>query len=404
MPTADFWSLPAPSSRMAAWLAVLLACNVHGAVAASPPLHGFRVLYRFTGGQDGGGLTTTGLAIDPSGNLYGTTPSGGTGNGVFFQLAPDGTQTVLYSFSGGFDGGQPNSPLVADNQGNFYGTTHQGGTRNSGVVFKITPFGYLQILHDFKGGRDGASPYGGLTISKQGYLYGTTMAGGANNVGTVFKVRLDGQFYKMLYAFTGGADGSTPLGGVIRDKDANLYGTTELGGTGQGTVFKLAPDNTETVLYAFAGGTDGGEPNAGLLADAAGNFYGTTPIGGSSPNRGGTVFKITPDGSLSTLYSFTFGADGGLPGLGSLVQDAKGNLYGTTLYGGAETGLGNGVVYKLTPNGTETVLHAFTGGKGGGTPFEGLLQDASTGVSYLYGTTEVGGRKSGAGTIFRLKN
>jgi uncharacterized repeat protein (TIGR03803 family) len=406
MPTTNFWSFSALSGCVGRLrLAAILALSAHGALAASPPTHGFRVLYRFTGGQDGGDPTTPGLAIDASGNLYGTTQSGGTGNGVFFQLSPDGTQTVLYSFSGGFGGGQPNSPLVADDQGNFYGTTHQGGTRDSGVVFKITPFGSLQVLHDFKGGRDGASPYGGLIISKQGYLYGTTTAGGANNAGTVFSVRLDGEFYKVLYAFSGGADGGMPLGGVIRDKAGNLYGTTDSGGaTGWGTVFKLAPGGTETVLYAFTGGTDGGEPYAGLLADSSGNFYGTTPVGGTSPNRGGTVFKLTPAGSMSVVYSFTFGADGGQPGQGSLVQDAKGNLYGTTIYGGAQTGLGNGVVYEVAPNGTETVLHAFTGGKGGGMPFEGLLEDASTGVSYLYGATEAGGRKSGAGTIFRLRN
>jgi uncharacterized repeat protein (TIGR03803 family) len=184
---------------------------------------------------------------------------------------------------------------------------------------------------------------------------------------------------------------------LIRDSAGNLYGTTHQGGAFQlGTVFKIDLAGVETVLYSFAGGTDGGEPEAGLIQDAAGNLYGTTHYGGggSCSDGCGTVFKLDPAGVETVLYMFTGNPDGGSP-LSNLVEDAAGNLYGTTLYGGSS---GKGIVFEVdTATGAETVLHSFRG-RDGAAPQAGLVRDAK---GNLYGTTPEGGG-NGFGAIFRL--
>jgi uncharacterized repeat protein (TIGR03803 family) len=224
---------------------------------------------------------------------------------------------------------------------------------------------------------------------KKGNLYGTTGGGGANGQGTIFRLSTDGT-ETTLYSF---AAGDQTLGGVTRDKAGNFYGTTFQGGAnGYGSVFKLAPNGTETMLYSFTNGSDGRWPYAGVILDEAGNLYGTTYEGGTGSY--GTVFKLAPDGTETVLHAFS-GTDGGFPGA-VLTLDAAGNLYGTTQGGGTS---GNGAVFKLTPNGTETVLYSFTGENDGANPYSSpLLID---GKGNLYGTTCCGGA-GGNGTVFEV--
>lgn len=224
---------------------------------------------------------------------------------------------------------------------------------------------------------------------------------------------------KVLYTFTGGADGGYPAGSLIEDAKGNLYGTAELGGNlncappgGCGTVFELTTAGKFILLHTFAGGTDGASPYAALLMDAAGNLYGTTSAGGGASgcfgNGCGTVFKIDPKGTETVLYSFQGKADGGLP-YSTLIMDKAGNFYGTTFVGGdlscSLSSSGCGTVFKLTNTGKETVLYSFTGGTDGAYPPDEALAVDSTGN--FYGTTSRGGDLScsppdGCGTVFKL--
>ncbi|HTV34519.1 MAG TPA: choice-of-anchor tandem repeat GloVer-containing protein, partial [Methylocella sp.] len=229
-------------------------------------------------------------------------------------------------------------------------------TSNAGTVFKLAPDGTETVLHAFKGSpSDGSNPSAGLIFDSSGNLYGTTHIGGVAELGTVFKLAPDGT-ETVLHSFEGPGDGIYPVAGLIFDSSSNLYGTTVNGGAtlAAGAVFKLAPDGTETVLHSFRGHGDGANPFAGLIADSQGNLYGTTPSGGSS-NCGagcGTVFKLAPDGtSYKVLYTFAGGSDGFYPYAG-LIADSQGNLYGTTTGGGANDS--NGTVFKLTGTGFDT--------------------------------------------------
>jgi uncharacterized repeat protein (TIGR03803 family) len=214
---------------------------------------------------------------------------------VAFPSAQAQTYSVLYAFPGGSDGCNPYGGLIRDRAGNLYGTTYGGGTSGYGVVFELTPTGFLTVLQPFAGGpNDGATPVDTLVRDGAGNLYGTTGEGGTNNNGTVFKITPAGA-ETVLHFFAGGNnDGASPFGGLTQDAAGNLYGTTVLGGTyGEGTVFKLTPAGAETVLYSFgAFSGDGSQPHAGLLRDRAGNLYGTARDGGTS--GWGTVFKVTP--------------------------------------------------------------------------------------------------------------
>jgi len=284
-------------------------------------------------------------------------------------------QTVLYSFcSEGADhctdGQIPRAGLVQDTGGNLYGTTEGGGSGTGdngyggGTVFKLDSTGHETVLYSFcsEGGAkctDGNYPYAGLIQDAAGNLYGTTWEGGANSEygGTLFKVDNTGH-ETTLYSFCaeGGSkctDGAQPSGGLIRDAAGNLYGTTNFGGTnGLGAVFKLDGTGHETVLYSFCPGgnpcKDGSVPSAALIQDAAGNLYGTTEYGGTNGPDGGTVFKLDSTGHETVLYSFCSEGgskctDGEGP-LAGLIQDAAGDLYGTTWEGGAK---GDGTVFKL---------------------------------------------------------
>jgi uncharacterized repeat protein (TIGR03803 family) len=327
------------------------------------------VLYSFTGGGDGldphGGVT-----LDSAGNLYGTTVAGGFGGfcagdgcGVVFELSPsDGawTETTLYSFHGLNDGFGPGSGLVFDAAGNLFGTTPDGGTHSAGVVFELSPtaHGWRQrVIHAFTGNKDGAvGSLGLLLFDAAGNLYGVTELGGTHGAGAVYKLSPTprGAWQTtVLYDFKGAPDAANPYGGLIFDAAGNLYGTTYFGGTsGMGTVFQLIPGPNgswqENVLYNFQGGTDGSLPTTTLVFNAAGSLYGTTSTGGRPSCDCGTLFKLTLSrGSWNEkiVHFFGKGRDGSSPNYG-LKFDQAGNLYGTTPVGG--TG-GQGTVFQLTP-------------------------------------------------------
>ena len=243
-------------------------------------------------------------------------------------------------------------------------------------------------MHSFTGGADGSDPYAGLIRDSAGNLYGTTLLGGASGAGVVFKVDTTGT-ETVLHSFSGGTDGGAPQAGLIRGSAGDLYGTTvQDGASGAGVVFKLDAIG-ETVLYSFTGGADGSNPFGSLVRDSAGNLYGTTESGGAS--GAGVVFKLDTTGTETVLYSFTGDADGGYPYAG-LIRDSAGNLYGTTSSGGAS---GQGVVFELDTTGTETVLYSFTTGADGAFPYAGLIRNSA---GNLYGTATYG-----YGVVFRIQ-
>ncbi len=371
-----------------------------GVVYKLDPSGNETVLYAFPGAADGQYPYNSGVMLGPDGRLYGTTFYGGrNGHGVVYKLDGDGSdEDLLYTFdllkASGF--GQPGQGVISDSAGNLYGATFIGQADvgyGFGVVYKVDPAGHATVLHNFTGGADGGDPNSVIRDSA-GNLYGTASGGGASSAGVVFKIDPSGN-ETVLYSFTGGADGGFPLSGVIRDSAGNLYGTTNGGGASSaGVVFKLDTSGHETVLYSFTGGPDGGFPLGGVIRDSAGNVYGTTNGGGAS--SAGVVFKIDTSGNETALYSFTGGADGGFPLWVVLARDSAGNLYGTTAGGGTS---GVGVVFKVNPAGQETVLHTFTGGADGGTPYAGVIRGPE---GRLYGTTAFGG-KTNAGVVFEIE-
>jgi len=345
-------------------------------------------VYSFSGGGDGG--NPNGLLSGSDGKLYGTTANGGTnGAGSVFQLATNGAFAGLHSFGGGADGQSPFAPLVGAPDGNFYGTTLQGGVNDDGTVFKITPAGVLTTLASFAI-TNGDLPFGGLAFGMDGNFYGTTHQGGSSGRGTVFKLTTNGVL-TTLYSFTGGADGGFPYGGVVQGPDGILYGTTFLGGASSaGTVFSVTTNGLFASLFSF-GGTNGTFPFGGLALGDDGTFYGTTTQGGASNN--GTAFRITSAGVVSNLYSFTGGPEGSGPEA-TLTEASDGNFYGTAAYGGA---FGDGTVFRLSPDGTVTTLASFDG-------FDGMNPQAPLTQAMdgnLYGATPYGGT-AGEGAIFRV--
>jgi len=252
----------------------------------------------------------------------------------------------------------------------------------------------LTTLHNFVGQpSDGREPYAGLVRGTDGNFYGTTEFGGANNHGTVFKITPSGTL-TILHSFTG-SDGQDPTGGLIQATDGNFYGTTSIGGSGGGggTVFKITSGGTLTTLATFNGQGGPEFPYSGVIQASDGNFYGTTPQGGTHDGNG-TVYRITASGAVTTLYSFACTA--GCQPFGGLVQGSDGNLYGTTRSGGTN-GYNYGTVFKITTSGSLTLLHTFEG-TDGGDPYASLVQGSD---GNFYGTTANAGAHS-AGTIFKI--
>jgi uncharacterized repeat protein (TIGR03803 family) len=351
----------------------------------------FVVLHSFDGTD--GATPWAGVIRDGKGNLYGTTVTGGSAqSGTLFKLTPGGALKVLYTFSGGLDGQYPYAPLIRDGDGNLYGTTQDGGNSGSGTIFIYSPTTAKSTLYSFSGS-DGAHPWSGLVRDKDGNLLGTTVNGGKFDAGTVFKLNTANNL-TVLYSFTDGKDGGFPYAGLVRDKKGNLYGTTVVGQNSSGTVFKLTLKQEFKVLHRFTQPLDGATPYAGLLRDSDGNLYGSTFKGGA--HGAGCVFRINSSRLENILYDFNGGVDGNGPYLGALVRDSSGNLYGTTKQGGT---MNLGTVFRLDPTGKETVLHSFTGAADDGAyPFGALLRDKH---GNLYGTTVQGGA-FGVGTVYKI--
>jgi uncharacterized repeat protein (TIGR03803 family) len=387
-----------------------------------------------------------GLIADKAGNLYGTTPYGGTshwcieeyiqvGCGTVFQAVPPTvrggawTVNILYSFDPNQvgDGVKPMGGLVMDAKGNLHGTTVTGqGSNEPGNIYELSPPAKVgdpwteTNLYTFNGAGNGYYPYGSLAADAAGNLYGTTLEGGQYNLGTVYELspppQLGGPWtFSTIYSFgKSDLDGSAPQAGLILDSKGNMYGTTTMGGatseTGYGTVFQLRRSSggtwLEKVVHRFTDGADGGYP-AGSLLLYEGALYGTTQSGGSS--GGGTVFQITQPGGNAVetvLYSFYGGSLEGSDPRGPVVVDTAGNLYGTTFVGGA---VNAGTVFKLAPQGgawTYSVLYSFSGGADGAYPAAPVLFRNGG----LYGLTTQGGDQhcfaaaaNGCGTLFAVK-
>ena len=369
-------------------LSVLLLIAVH-------PVHAqtFTTLYSFCSqARDGicvdGTAPVASLVQATNGDLYGVTAADGptqTSEGTIFKITPTGVLTTLYSFGNQAGGASPSQGLVQATNADLYGTTWSGGASSGssndgyGTIFKITQSGALTTLYSFTNGADGERPGTGLVQATNGDLYGTTSANGPADNGTIFKMTASGAL-TTLYTFclqNGCPDGVGPSGALIQGTDGNLYGMTEIGGAldirgtspaGAGTVFKITPSGTLTTLYSFTGNTDGGCPMGGLIQATDGNFYGTTLQGGanagSNGNGAGTIFKITPSGTLTTLYSFCSqsGCTDGEEPLAGLVQATDGNFYGTTYYGRGNAGVWGdsaGTIFKITPGGALTTLYSF---------------------------------------------
>jgi uncharacterized repeat protein (TIGR03803 family) len=384
-----------------------LAAALVAAVITNLPAQAqtFTTLHNFDGWD--GVEPTAGLIQASDGNLYGTTVSGGANNfGSVFNITPGGTLTTLHSFDG-TDGGDPGANLVQRAVGHLYGTSAAIGS--NGTVFELVPRSeYFTTLHSFDG-TDGQQPEGALIEAINGDLYGTTIYGGAHNDGTVFKITSTGTL-TTVHSFRG-SDGRQPEAGLVQARNGNLYGTTALGGAkNYGTVFELTPAGKLTTLHSFDG-THGKYPVATLIQATDGNLYGTTS-GGLNGGGVGTVFKITLSGALTTLHTFCAEPicyDGKAPLEAPLVQANDGNFYGVTTQGGSNDsnceGVGCGTIFKITPTGVLTTLYSFcslTACTDGTFPV-GLVQHTD---GTFYGTTEDVGCNLGCGpkygTVFSL--
>jgi uncharacterized repeat protein (TIGR03803 family) len=420
-----------PILALSALVAVITLSLMTATVARAQP---FTILYGFcsqpycTDGQSPNSLIQA-----TNGDFYGTTRIGGTGGftkcetncGTVFRITPSGTLTTLYSFCSRpecADGALPESLIQARN-GDFYGATTGGGANSGGTVFKVTPSGELTTLYSFCSQfncADGSSPLGALIQATNGDFYGTTSQGGTYGGGTAFKITPSGAL-TTLHSFCSlpnCADGAFPNAALIQATDGDLYGTTDNGGTFDyaGTIFKITPSGTLTTLYSFCSidspsCLDGYKPNA-LIQAANGDFYGTTGAGGASLGGNGTVFKITPGGTLVTLFSFCTGGDypncldGYTPD--ALIQATNGDFYGTTAGGGIVDYAGT--VFKITPAGELATLFNFCSRQtcaetSSYSPFGGFVE-ATNGD--LYGTTSSGGGGCyggicfNGGTVFKL--
>jgi uncharacterized repeat protein (TIGR03803 family) len=379
----------------------LAAVAILSCVLASASLVGaqtLQTLVSFNGSN--GAYPLAGLTLGNDGNFYGTTVGGGSNDdGTIFQVTTNGTLTTLYSFTGGSNSYHTSAALTLGSDGNFYGTTSSGGSGSVGTVFKVTTNGVLTALVSFNQTNgeypypNGEYPKAALTLGSDGNFYGTTSSGGSGG-GTVFKVTTNGtlttlaSFMALGYGGNGGED---PEAALTLGTDGNFYGTTEAGGSSVvgGTVFKVTTNGTLTTLVSFAI-TNGEAPNAALTLRPDGNFYGTTSAGGDNGN--GTVFKVTTNGTLTTLVLFN--GSNGSGSLAALTLGTDGNFYGTTEEGGTN---GYGTIFRVTTNGTLTTLVSFNGSNGA---FPRAALTLGTDGNF-YGTIYKGG-SVGLGTVFRL--
>jgi uncharacterized repeat protein (TIGR03803 family) len=382
-------------------------------------LHGqtFTTVANFNG-TNGAGPGVEPLVEGLDGNFYGTTPSGGAQQkGVIFRVTPQGVLTVLYNFCSQpncTDGNGPHGGLILARDGNFYGTTAQGGSENikaggNGTIYRITPQGAYTVMHSFCGAAcaEGQSPYYGVIQAAGETFFGTTLAGGTNGMGTVYKMSPAG-VVTTIYDFcpeSGCADGVSPMFGVTQATNGKFYGLTSVG-TYRQTFYRITSTGQFANLYTFCLDpvtcTDGTNSWGGLVQGDNGNFFGTNNGVGAG---GGTVFEITSQGQLTVLYTFCGKSkcpDGSGP-LAGLTLATDGNFYGSTFFGG--TGVydspGSGTLFQITPQGAFTSLHSFCTLKGcpdGSGPDSTLIQGTD---GSLWGVTPSGGGH-GKGIVFNL--
>ena len=377
---------------------LLLTVGVLAMGSVAPCAHGDVTLTTLVSfGGTNGANPGAGLVQGNDGNFYGTTVVGGAnGYGSLFQLTLSGTLATLISFDRTNNGANPGAVLVQGSDDAFYGTTEAGGTTANGTIFKVTTNGTLTTLVSFNG-TNGSLPHAPLVQGRDGKFYGTTELGGTNQDGTAFQMLTNGTLTSLV-SFDN--NGYSPFASLVQAADGNFYGAAFLGGTngsnGHGAMFRIATNGALTMLYSFTGGSDGANPYAGLTQGADGMLYGTTFYGGT--NNYGTVFKMTTNGTLTSLVSFG-GTNGAYP-QAVLLLASDGNFYGTTKNGGAyytnQSSSGYGTVFKLMTNGTLTTLASFNG-TNGAHPL-GLVQTLD---GSFYGTTTDGGT-NGYGTVFRL--
>ena len=384
---------------------VLAGCLAAARIQGAPA---FTTLLSFNGTN--GANPAAGLVQGADGNFYGTAPNGGpNSNGTVFAISPDGSIfTNFYSFTGGTNGAGPVGGLIVGTDGNFYGTTFSGGASNAGTVFQISPNGTLTQLAQLSV-TNGANPDVALVQAPDGSFYGGTKYGGpypnttqgGTGYGSIFRVATNGALTTpVLFDSTNGANPTA----LVLAGDGNFYGATTWGGSissfklGFGTIFRLSPDGTFTNLYLFTGGSDGGFPFASLVQGNNGIFYGSTEAGGS--NSIGTLFMMTPGGQFQSLLSFPASSVGSYP-YAAMIQASDGNFYGTTYLGGNLSTTQRGTIFQLTPAGGLTPLLQFTGTNGaflGTYPQSSLVQGTD---GNFYGTTTMGGLYN-KGTVFRL--
>lgn len=413
-------------TRARFWSALLLVAFLSAAVA-NVRAQEFATLLTFNG-ADGANPKSVTLVQGIDGTLYGTTSVGGStancsaGCGTIFKISLDGQLTTLHNFCAEADcteGTNPQAGLIQASDGNFYGTTLGGGAHlGNGTVFRMTPAGIVTTIYSFctqQNCADGYSPNAALVQGADGDLYGTTSGGGTKDSGTVFKITTEGEL-TTLYSFctkADCADGSNPVAELTRGSDGSVYGMTSQGGTGSGTIFKITSSGALTTIYAFCSKlqcTDGGNPKGGLIQTADGSFYGTTFSGGT--DNSGTVFSVTAQGALTTIFSFCTGCAVGATPYSTLVQGTDGSFYGTAYYGGAK---GEGTAFKLMPppkvippskvkpTWKITAIHSFDDSDA--YPIAALVQGKD---GNFYGTTFNGGsspkclNSGGCGTVFRL--
>jgi uncharacterized repeat protein (TIGR03803 family) len=347
-------------------------------------------LYSFTDASDGGNPYGS-LIMGKDGNLYGMTYQGGvSGAGTIFKCSITGLLTTLYSFTNTTDGGNPYGSLSQSINGNLYGMTYQGGSSGAGTIFKCTTSGTLTTLYSFTGGADGQSPFGSL-IQVNGKLYGMNSNGGASGYGTIFKCDTLGNF-NTLYGFTDGADGGEPYGDLIMASDGKLYGMTNNGGdSGSGTIFRCDTLGSVATIYSFKGSTDGLNPYASLV-QLKNNLYGMTSAGGKYGN--GNIFSCTLTGSEKNLFDMGAPIVNGNSPFGHIIQGFDGSYYGMNYQAGDS---GAGIIFNYSYSGGLKALYSFDGTANGGNPYGSLIQGKD---SNLYGMTSQGGT-SGKGTLFK---
>jgi uncharacterized repeat protein (TIGR03803 family) len=364
-------------------------------------------LYQFGGIPSNGVIPVATLVQGSDGNFYGTTKFGGNatavysgGVGTVFRVSSTGNLTTLWDFGiGATDGQIPIAGLVQGSDGYFYGTTWiSAATTGYGSVYRISPSGNLTTLHLFNGGTDGSEPYAALVEGTDGYFYGTTTAGGTNHQGTVFQISSTGTL-TTVWQFGGfTTDGRKPYGALLQGNDGYFYGTTFAGGTSNsGTVFRVSSSGNETNLYSFGSHqNDGSQPYAGLTLGSDGYFYGTTYEGGT--NNDGTIFRISPSGTYTTLYSFGSHQNDGSQPYAGLTLGSDGYFYGTATQGGF---WGGGTAFRISSAGVLTTLWPFGDLYDliqGDEPYGGLVQGSD---GSFYGTTYAGGTNS-VGNVYLL--